>query len=110
MFCLGIKDVSGPEGAREQIQLTEREPFLFRNYKDNREHLVKEGESLFNLAARYFDGIDNPAELWWIIADFQPDPILDPTIKLELGRTLIIPSVRTVEEVIFNEARRLEHA
>jgi hypothetical protein len=37
---------------------------------------------------------------WWAIADFQPDPILDPTLRLEPGRRLFIPSVRVLIDII----------
>jgi hypothetical protein len=45
---------------------------------------------------------------WWAIADFQPDPILDPTLELEPGRQLVIMSLRVLTDVILGEARRRE--
>jgi len=45
-----------------------------------------------------------------VIADFQPDPVHDPTLSLDLGRVLFIPSVRVVTEEVFAEARRQEEA
>jgi hypothetical protein len=93
------------------VSLSDREPFGYEDYSDNLRHKVVEGDSLWSLASIYFDvpGIEEPAELWWVIADFQPDPIFDPTIKLEIGRVMHIPSVRTVLEDIFSEDRRSEH-
>jgi hypothetical protein len=91
-----------------RLVLTDREPFRFRSLPDNRQHVVKEGETLFSLAGRYFATLPRPAGLWWVIADFQPDPIHDPTVALEPGRVLIIASVRTVLEEIFSERRRGE--
>lgn len=107
LFTYGFKDPDD-EDADDVIQLTEREPFTFKNYPDNRIHTVVEGDTLHHLAARYFAPIDNPASLWWVIADFQPEPIDDPTIRLRLGSTLVIPSVRTVLEAVFSEERRRE--
>ncbi len=43
-----------------------------------------------------------------LIADFQPDPIHDPTLSLEVGRVLVVPSLRTVTEEVFSEKRRQE--
>lgn len=86
--------------------LTDPEPYRFRPFRDNRTHPVSEGDTLFSLAARFFRGIPRPSGLYWIIMDFQPDPIHDPTLKLKKGSTLIIPSVRTVEEEILSESRR----
>lgn len=104
-FSVGFEDA---EAAPGNTLLSEREPFTFRDYPDNVEHTVAEGDSLFVLAARYFNGIPDPSELWWVIADFQPDPIHDPTLRLAVGSTIVVPSVRTVLEEVFNEKRRLE--
>jgi hypothetical protein len=101
-FTSAVQDGAG------RLVLTDREPFRFRSLPDNRQHVVKEGETLFSLAGRYFAPLNRPAGLWWVIADFQPDPIHDPTIVLEPGRVLVIPSVRTVLEEIFSERRRGE--
>ena len=39
-------------------------------------------------------------------ADFQPDPIVDPTLELEVGRRLLVPSLRVLTDVILSEQRR----
>lgn len=88
--------------------LTLRKRYTFASFADNKLHTVADGDSLFSLAGVYFQPLPRPSGLWWIIADFQPQPIHDPTLKLEVGRVLVIPSVRTVLENIFNEDRRLE--
>ncbi len=88
--------------------LTDREVFGFRQLSDNRTHIVREGDTLFTLAHRFFKGLPRPSGLWWLIADYQPQPIHDPTIALTLGRVLFIPSLRTVIEEVFNESRTEE--
>ena len=93
---------------RERLLLTEREPFRFRSLPDNRQHLVREGDTLFSLAGRYFTPLPRPSGLWWVIADFQPAPIHDPTLALELGLVLFLPSIRLVTEEVFSEASRQE--
>ncbi len=90
------------------LVLTEPEPFRFRPLSDNRFHLVEDGQSLFTLAAKYFKSLERPSGFWWVIADFQPDPIHDPTLRLAAGSTLIVPSTRTLIEEIFDERRREE--
>lgn len=101
-FTQGIRDEDG------RLFLAGREPFRFRSLSDNRVHQVKEGESLFSIAGRFFRPRPRAAGFWWIIADFQPDPIQDPTIPLEVGRRLFVPSLRTVDEEILSEKRRRE--
>lgn len=91
-----------------RLFLTEREPFRFRAMPDTRQHVVKEGDTLFSLAGRYFSPLPRPAGFWWVIADFQPDPIHDPTIDLDPGRILFIPSLRVIQESVFSESRREE--
>lgn len=88
--------------------LSPPEPFRYRALPDTREHRVVTGDTLWGLADLYFQPLEQAAELWWVIADFQPDPIHDPTLPLEGGRTLLIPSRRTLEELVFNERRRRE--
>src|SRR5215471_8859407 len=102
MFSAAVLDDAG------RLFLTEREPFRFQALPDNRVHIVKEGETLFTIAGRYFVPLPRPAGLWWVIADFQPEPVHDPTIALELGRAIVIPSVREVTEEILSETRREE--
>ena len=103
-FCTAFLD------DEQQLVLAEREPFRFRSFSDNRQHVVQQGETLFSLAGRYFAPLPRASGMWWVIADFQPDPIHDPTLSLDLGRVLLIPSVRVLTEEIFGEARRQETA
>lgn len=100
-------DTSDVAGQAVRI-LTDREPYRFKPFIDNIIHTVKEGQTLWTLAGRYFRGYDRPSGLWWIIADFQPDPIFDPTIQLVPGTQLFIPSMRTVVEKILGDARAEE--
>lgn len=91
-----------------RLFLSDREPYLYRELADNRTHMVAIGDTLWSLAARYFTPMPRPAGLWWIIADFQPEPIFDPTIVLALGTVLVIPSVQVVLEKVLSEERRNE--
>lgn len=99
-FTSGIKD------AEENLYLTDREPFRFQKRDDNRFHTVRIGDTLHSIADVAFDGMLNAAQFYWVICDFQPDPILDPTLTLAPGRVLVIPSMRTLTEEIFSEERR----
>ncbi len=99
-FTAGVRDEAG------RLFLTEREPYAFHTHPDTRTHVVAQGESLFDLAGRYFAPLPRACGFWWAIADFQQDPIIDPTLELELGRPLFIPSVRVLTDVILSERRR----
>jgi hypothetical protein len=98
--CRGVLDDAG------NTLLTQREPFGFRRFADTIEHRVVEGDSLWGLAARYYAALERPAGYWWVIADFQPEPIVDPTLTLEVGRVLVIPSLRVLTDVILGDRRR----
>lgn len=90
-----------------KLYLTAREPYRYVAYSDNLQHVVRQGDTLEAIANRYYQGFNaNPAQLWWVIADFQPEPIIDPTLELEAGSTIVVPSIRTLVEEIFSELRR----
>jgi hypothetical protein len=101
-FAIAVPDACG------RIYLTERVPFRFRPLADTKQYTVKQGDSLFTIAARSYEGLPRPAGLWWVLADFQPEPIVDPTIALPAGLVLYVPSLRVVQEQVFNDARRSE--
>ncbi len=101
-FCSATKDDLG------RSFLSERVPYGYRKLADNRTHPVVAGDTLWTLAGRYFSPLERASGFWWAIADFQPDPIFDPTLKLEPGTVLFIPSVRTLLEKILGEERRDE--
>lgn len=88
--------------------LDDREPFGYRALADNTTHVVKEGESIFTIAGHHFRPHPRPAGLWWIIADFQPNPVHDPTLQLAPGSVLVLPSLQTVKMLIFTDARLVE--
>jgi hypothetical protein len=103
LFCHGIVDDAG------RLYLSDREPFRYVERDDNRFHVVQEGDTPFSLAFKYFeDFTDRPDQFYWVICDFQPEPIIDATLRLKKGTTVVIPSVRCLVEEIFNEKRRPE--
>lgn len=84
-----------------RLFLSDRIPYRYRELEDNATHVVKDGDTLWNIASRFYAPLGrlpkySAANLWWIIADFQPTPIHDPTIKLTEGLVLVIPSISTV--------------
>ncbi len=101
-FTAGYLDNEG------HFLLTDREPYRFVQFSDTIAHRVSRGDSLFTLAATTYAGMRRPAGLWWVIADFQPTPIIDPTIALPVAQFIFIPSMRTLIEEVLDEGRRSE--
>lgn len=101
-FCQSWFDESG------RVFLDDRKPYGYQAFADNTLHVVQGGDTLYGIAGQQFRPLPRAAGLWWVIADFQPNPIHDPTIKLVEGSVLVLPSVRTVLEEILSETRRTE--
>jgi hypothetical protein len=99
-FCTAAPDEEG------RLFLDDRPVYGYRDLPDNRQHVVREGDTLWGLADLYFASMPRAAGFWWAIADFQPDPVHDPTIALTVGTTVVIPSLRTLQQEILNDARR----
>lgn len=102
-YCMELFDASGIP------YITDPEPFGWSDEPDNTIHTVIEGDTLWGLANRYFAGHIRPSGLWWVIADYQPAPIVDPTLALVPGTRLFIPSARVLRLKVFNPARRRDH-
>lgn len=93
------------EQATGRLLLGERVPVRYAERSDNRTHVVRAGDTLWRLAATYFVALGrlptySAANLYWVIMDFQPTPIHDPTIRLAEGSVLVIPSVAFVVDVV----------
>lgn len=73
---------------------------------DDIRHTVSVGDTLFNLAYRYYLPMLNtnpnedvrPSGFWWVIAE--ANGIVDPTDDLKIGTELRIPGLRTLENEI----------
>lgn len=101
-FCLAWFDSAG------RVYLDDRSPYGYRAFADNSVHVVLEGETIWSIAGQHFAPHPRAAGLWWVVADFQPNPIHDPTIALVAGSLLVLPSLRTVLEEVLGEQRRSE--
>ena len=63
----------------------------------NRIHIVKRGETLESIAHKRLPGFGGrSSDLYWILAEFQPNQILDPTQRLQPGQVIVIPSEELV--------------
>lgn len=79
-----------------------RDRLLYQDLNGIVTHTVIEGETLWSIAAKHY-GTAGP-ELWWVLADFQPEPINDPTIALVAGQTLLIPPLSAVRTALAGDA------
>jgi len=86
--------------------LTDRVPYRFVDLQDTIRHVVSQGDTWHSIAGRYYIKLAAGAQLWWAVADFQPEPVVDPTQALVPGVTVYVPSPRTVRERILNTVRR----
>lgn len=105
-YCLAFRDeLSG------LVALDEREPVRFSDRADNRFHTVVDGDTWWGLAHRYLGSFPRPAGLWWVLAEYQPPPniVVDPTLRLAAGATVVVPSERFVRERIFSADQRRFH-
>ncbi len=89
--------------------LDEREPFRFRDEPDNKFHTAVDGETWWGLAWQYFPSFLNSALLYFLLCEYQPEPIIDPTIRINAGTQIAIPSERVVRLYVFNRERRRFH-
>ncbi len=94
-LCSGVTDEDG------DLILTDPEPFA-TPLADDRAVTWTEGDTLHHLAYRTL----GRAEWWWVIAD--RNGMHDPTVRIEAGAVLMVPSRRAVTEEILTERRRAE--
>jgi hypothetical protein len=87
-----------------RLVLSEREPFHYRELADNRVHTVVAGDAWWGLADRYFQPLPRACGFWWALTDFQPEPVIDPTLELEVGRQVVVPSLRTLTDLILGDS------
>ncbi|MBU1483180.1 MAG: LysM peptidoglycan-binding domain-containing protein [Gammaproteobacteria bacterium] len=103
LFCQGVVE----DGSR---YLTDFKPYSYLDLPDNIFHEVQEGDSWDSLAGLYYKGLERACGYWWAIANFQPDGVVDPTLKLTPGSTIVVPSLRTLQTIIMGERRRRDYA
>lgn len=103
-YSTGFTDTDG------RTFLTEPPRIAYEDSIENVVHVVQSGERLQDIAHRYFGDFGSDvfpaAGLWYIVAQFQPTPIIDPTLRLKEGTRLYIPSKRYVAQRVFDPSRR----
>ena len=83
-------------------------PFRYQEFDDTTQHVCADGDTLWGITGKYLSGIPRACGRWDLVGMFQPEPIFDPTVRLEAGRVIYVPSARVIEEEILAEKRRNE--
>jgi len=76
------------------------DPISFIDDRENIMHVITAGDTLEALSDRYYDGFKDPQDLYWVIAQFQPRPIMDPTQQLPSGTVLVLPSPALLNNIV----------
>ena len=86
-FADATQDSSGRQS------LDDREPFRFQDRSDNLTFTTRTGDRWWHIAQRFYDGIaDSAGLLYWVLCDYQNPPVLDPTLEIPAGTTVVVPS------------------
>ncbi len=86
--------------------LLDREPIRFQTRKDTKRIIAREGDTWYSLASEHFQSIPNGEQLFWVICDFQPVPVIDATEDPIAGSIVYIPAEDFVIANYFVESRR----
>jgi len=100
-------DIGGTAGVK---LLDEREPFRFRDESDNTFYTARAGDTWWGLAWKFFRSFRNPSLLWFLLCEYQPTPVVDPTIAIVGGQQVVIPSERVLRNYVFSREQRRYHA
>lgn len=91
------------------LSIDERVPFRYFPYHDNRTYISILGDTWWGIAHLAFQGTVRPCGLYWLLCEFQPIPVLDPTLVIKQGTVIIIPSLRVLNLEVFSEKLRDFH-
>ena len=84
--------------AQNRTYIGPRERFFFEDLEGNIPHTVRDGDDWHSLAYQYYGrALSGQVNLWWGIADFQPEPVLDPTLTLQPGTIILIPPLHVLQ-------------
>lgn len=88
-------------GVGNRRYVGDRMPYRYLAHPDNIEHAVTHTDTLAALAGRYFAPLPRACGLWWVIADFQPTPIINPLRPLyQHADIIVVPSLRVLTDLI----------
>lgn len=82
--------------SRQTIFVVDYTPQRFVDRSDNHIYISRAGDTLDHLATAFYL---NP-KLYWVIADFQPVPILAPLEPIKPNTRLVIPSFEFMRSTV----------
>lgn len=74
----------------------------YMGHDDDIAYEVQPGDTWHILAYKFYGDEFGGADLWWVIADYQPEPVLDPTVMPTVGDILMIPAPNIVQDFILS--------
>ena len=86
-----------PEKTVEYMSL--HEPVRFQERDDNLTFTARKGDRLDHIAVVFY----RDPKLFWVLADYQPNPIMNPMLPLEKGRIIYGPSLERLQQEILNQ-------
>lgn len=86
--------------------LLDREPLYFQPRSDNKRVVVQATDTWWSLAAAHLSSLPNAEQFFWVICDYQPNPIMDPTINPMPGTLVIIPDENFIMSTYFADSSR----
>jgi hypothetical protein len=86
--------------------LLDREPLRFQPRSDNKRVVARAGDTWWSLASEHLAALTNPEQLFWVICDYQPMPVLDSTVDPTPGTIVYIPDEDFVMSYYFADSRR----
>lgn len=98
--CAELHDTAG------RTYLADRVPLRYAGRDDDIIHQAGAADTWWGLAERYYGGISERAcGLWWVICDYQPQPVVDPTLAIPPGTEIVVPSASTVANEVLGVSR-----
>jgi hypothetical protein len=90
------------EDGEMHLTLPERVPYV--EYEDTETHICT-GEYLHSVVVNHYKNtLLEPLEAVEVVANYQPDPIVDWSVPLEPGRILLLPPAAYFHEVAYGES------
>lgn len=94
-------DLAGSVGPVDSVIFTLPERVSYEDLEDTSIHIAKDKEYLWDILPQYYRHSKwKPLELLDIIAQFQPEPIVDYSVPLPIGLEVHLPPEDYIDEAV----------